>query len=111
VAHYRDDRAEFDDAIETVWLPSSARGLVQSPAAAQDLPVVEADSLADLVAFADDRDEVVLESPGERTYHVVHDGCRYTYEAPPEPGTEPSARADRDQTVGARSEPSPEPED
>jgi hypothetical protein len=108
---YRDDRAEFDDAIETVWLPSSADGLVQLPSAARGLPVVEADALADLVAFADDRDEVVLESPGERTYHVVHDGYRYTYEAPPEPGTEPSAQTDPDRAVGARSEPSIEPED
>jgi hypothetical protein len=72
---YRDDRADFDDWISTIRLPEEARGL----------PVAEADSLADLVDFAIDTDNAVLESPDGSTYHVVHDGYRYTFEAPAAP--------------------------
>jgi len=73
---YKDDRDEFDEWIATIRLPAEAR----------DLPVAEAETLADLVDFAIDTDSAVLESPGGRRYHVVHDGYRYTFEAPPAPG-------------------------
>ena len=72
---YRDDRAEFDEWISTVRLPDEAR----------DLPVAEAETLADLVDVAIDSDNPVLEHPDGDAYSVVHDGYRYTFEAPPEP--------------------------
>lgn len=75
---YRDDRSDFDDWVSTIRLPDEAR----------DLPVAEAATLADLVDFAIDTDEAVLESPDGRHYHVVHEGYRYTFEAPPEPKPE-----------------------
>jgi hypothetical protein len=81
---YRDDRSDFDEWISTIRLPEEARSL----------PVAEADSLADLVDFAIDTDNAVLESPDAPTFHVVHDGYRYTFEAPPDPtveSTEPLA--------------------
>jgi hypothetical protein len=82
---YRDDRSDFDDWISTVRLPNEAR----------DLPVAEAATLADLVDFAIDTDEAVLAAPDDRQYHVVHDGYRYTFEAPPEPESAPLLRTDR----------------
>lgn len=72
---YRDDRTDFDQWISTVRLPQEAR----------TLPVAEAETLADLVDFAIDADAPVIESPNGKAYHVVHDGYRYTFEAPPEP--------------------------
>lgn len=72
---YRDDRDDFDEWITTVRLPEEAR----------DLPVAEAESLADLVDFAIDTDNAVMASPGERTFYVVHDGYRYTFAAPTPP--------------------------
>ena len=72
---YRDDRSDFDDWISTIRLPEEARGL----------PVAEADTLADLVDFAIDTDNSVLERPGGGVFHVVHDGYRYTFEAPSDP--------------------------
>jgi predicted flap endonuclease-1-like 5' DNA nuclease len=72
---YRDDRSDFDEWISTIRLPEEAR----------ELPVAEADTLADLVDFAIDTDNSVLEAPGGGSYHVVHDGYRYTFEAPPDP--------------------------
>jgi hypothetical protein len=92
---YRDDRDEFDEWITTIRLPPEAR----------ELPVAEAVSLADLVDFAIDAESAVLESPDSRRYHVVHDGYRYTYEAPPEPGG--GAGTELAQRPGA--EPNPEP--
>jgi hypothetical protein len=88
---YRDDRDEFDDWITAVRLPAEAR----------DLPVAEAETLADLVDFAIDTDSAVLESPGDRTFHVVHGGYRYTYTAPAPPGSvdgpgTPTEGVDRD---------------
>lgn len=72
---YRDDRDNFDEWITTVRLPDEARSL----------PVAEAEALADLVDFAIDTDNAVMEAPGERTFHVVHDGYRYTFVAPTPP--------------------------
>jgi len=70
---YRGDRAEFDEWISTVRLPDEA----------EDLPVAEAETLADLVDVAIDSDNPVLENPDGEAYHVVHEGYRYTFEAPP----------------------------
>jgi predicted flap endonuclease-1-like 5' DNA nuclease len=72
---YRDDRVDFDEWITTIRLPEEAASL----------PAAEAATLADLVDFAIDTDNAVLESPDGDAYHVVHDGYRYTFEAPPEP--------------------------
>jgi len=72
---YRGDRADFDEWISTVRLPAEAR----------DLPVAKAETLADLVDVAIDTDSAVLESPDGDAYHVVHDGYRYTFEAPTKP--------------------------
>ena len=72
---YRGDRDDFDEWITAVRLPEEAR----------ELPVAEAASLADLVDFAIDTDNAVMKSPGERTFHVVHDGYRYTFSAPAPP--------------------------
>lgn len=72
---YRDDRSEFDDWISTIRLPDEARAL----------PVAEAATLADLVDFAIGTDQAVLESADGQNYHVVHDGYRYTFEAPSNP--------------------------
>jgi hypothetical protein len=74
---YRDDRTDFDEWITTVRLPDEAR----------DLPVAEAASLADLVDFAIDTDNAVMETPGGRSFHVVHDGFRYTFRAPSVPAS------------------------
>jgi len=71
---YRDDRRDYDEWIVAVRLPD----------AADALPVADAASLADLVDFAIDTDNAVLESPADGAYHVVHDGYHYTYR-PPDP--------------------------
>ena len=93
---YRDDREDFDEWVTTVRLPDEAR----------DLPVAEAGSLADLVDFAIDTDNAVMETPGERTFHVVHDGYRYTFTAPSVPA---SVRTDAPGPSGGRSEAGPDP--
>lgn len=83
---YRDDREEFDEWINTISLPHGA----------ESLPSAEADSLGDLVDFAIDTNNSVLQDPADGTYHVVHDGYRYVYEPPelPDRGSErPDAAA------------------
>ncbi len=107
---YRDDRDEFDEWITTVRLPPEAR----------DLSAAEAETLADLVDVAIDTDSAVLASPDGERYHVVHDGYRYTFGAPAEPGAgggdgptpgpvdEPESG---DVTEPAGAEPAPESED
>jgi predicted flap endonuclease-1-like 5' DNA nuclease len=102
---YRDDRSDFDDWISTIRLPEDARSL----------PVAEADTLADLVDFAIDTDNSVLEQPGGGTYHVVHDGYRYTFEAPPDPtraaaAAGPESGGDADPEVDASPAPHPIPD-
>jgi len=69
---YRADRAEFDEWIHTVQLPSEAN----------DLPRARADSLAALVDFAIDVDSGVIEPPEGDVFYVVHDGYLYSYTAP-----------------------------
>lgn len=69
---YRGDRDEFSEWITTIRLPD----------AADDLPVAEAESLRDLVDFAIDTDNAVLESPDTGSFTVVHDGYRYVYRPP-----------------------------
>jgi hypothetical protein len=79
---YRDDRADYDEWISTVRLPEEARAL----------PVGYTDTLVDLVDVAIDTDSAVFESPEGDRYHVLHDGYRYTFEAPPDPrGVDPGA--------------------
>lgn len=70
---FEDDRSEFDEWINTVKLPPDAL----------DLPRARAESLGDLVDFAIDTNNSVIEDPSEETFHVFHDGYQYTYEAPP----------------------------
>lgn len=65
------DRSEFDEWIHRIDLPDA------------DLSRARTESLADLVDLAIDTGNGVVEVPGEETFHVVHDGCLYTYEAPP----------------------------
>jgi predicted flap endonuclease-1-like 5' DNA nuclease len=102
---YRDDRSDFDDWISTIRLPEDARSL----------PVAEADTLADLVDFAIDTDNSVLEQPGGGAYHVVHDGYRYTFEAPPDPTraadeVEPESGGGSDSAGEASPAPHPDPD-
>ncbi|HKL28965.1 MAG TPA: DUF5305 family protein [Natrialbaceae archaeon] len=73
---YRNDRADFDEWIATIRLPEAVK----------TYPIAEAAALSDLVDFAIDTNNGVLESPDCGTYHVVHDGCLYRFEAPPTPG-------------------------
>ena len=72
---YLNDRADFDEWIATIRLPEAVK----------TYPIAEADALSDLVDFAIDTNNGVLESPDDRTYHVVHGGCLYRFEAPPTP--------------------------
>lgn len=72
---YRDDRAEFDDWISTVKLPPEAH----------EKPVAEASTLGDLVDFAIDTDNSVLEDPDGDAFYVVHDEYLYTYTKPQAP--------------------------
>ncbi|WP_459192541.1 DUF5305 domain-containing protein [Halosimplex sp. J119] len=76
---YRNDRADFEEWITAIRLPAEAR----------NLPVAHAETLADLVDFAIDTDSAVMEEPNGGAYHVVHDGYRYTYEAPAAPTADP----------------------
>ncbi|WP_276276897.1 DUF5305 domain-containing protein [Haloarcula regularis] len=69
---FETDRDEFSE-----WLTS-----FELPPEALDLPRAEASSLADLVDFAIDTNNSVVENPGSETYYVRHDGVLYTYEPP-----------------------------
>lgn len=69
---YRTDRAEFDEWIHTVSLPSEA----------YDLPRARAESLSELVDFAIDVDSGVVEPPEAGVFYVINDGYLYTYTAP-----------------------------
>lgn len=87
---YSKDREEFDEWITTISLPDRAR----------NLPQAEADTLADLVDFAIDSGNSVIEDPTDGTYYVVHDGTRYEFEPPRPPDQEISL----DDYLGAVSE-------
>jgi hypothetical protein len=69
---YRDDRSDFDEWINRIRLPPAAR----------TSPRAEAESLADLVDFAIDTDNSVIEDPKTGTYHVVKDDRHYVYDPP-----------------------------
>lgn len=66
------------------------------PDEAHELPQAEAETLADLVDFAIDTDNAVVERPDAEEFSVVHDGYRYVYRPPSLPTSEPEAveRAD-----------------
>lgn len=66
---YENDRETFDEWISTIKLP----------AAAFELPRAEAASLGELVEFAIDTDNSVIEDPDEEVYYVPHDGYLYYY--------------------------------
>ena len=76
---YEDDRDTFDEWISTIRLPDEAF----------ELPRAEADSLGELVDFAIDTDNSVIEAPDEDCYYVRHDGYLYTYRPPHEITTLP----------------------
>lgn len=69
---YLDDRAEFDEWIVSVRLPSDET----------DRPVAVADSLADLVDLAVDANTSVIEDQSGDRFHVITSEMRYTYAAP-----------------------------
>jgi hypothetical protein len=70
---YEDERDEFDEWISTIRLPREAF----------ELPRAEATSLGELVDFAIDTDNGVVEDPDEESYYVRHDGYLYCYRPPP----------------------------
>lgn len=69
---FRDDRAEYDEWIVRVRLPSEAF----------ERPRAEAESLGDLVDFAIDSDTGVVEAPDGDSFHVLGDEYLFTYVAP-----------------------------
>ncbi|WP_411967562.1 DUF5305 domain-containing protein [Haloferax sp. YSSS75] len=71
---YREARTEFDEWINRIELPSSAF----------DLPMAHAASLGDLVDFAIDTNNSVLEDPNDGTYYVIHGDYLYYYDPPTE---------------------------
>ncbi|WP_137284862.1 DUF5305 domain-containing protein [Halorussus salinisoli] len=79
---FRADRSDFEEWIVTVRLPEQAR----------DLPRAEAETLADLVDFAIDTDNAVVEHPDTGEFAVVHGVYRYVYDPP--------ARPTRDEDAG-----------
>ncbi|MFC4447722.1 DUF5305 domain-containing protein [Halorussus aquaticus] len=91
---FRSDRSDFEEWIVTMRLPEQAG----------DLPRAEAETLADLVDFAIDTDNAVVEHPDSGEFAVVHDGYRYVYRPP-----SPPARDGTDEQSGdaADSEASP----
>lgn len=72
---FREDRSDFDEWIVRMRLPDEAL----------DLPRAEAETLADLVDFAIDTDNAVVEHPDTGTFAVVHDEYRYIYVPPSNP--------------------------
>lgn len=90
---YRDDRADYAEWVSTVRLPDEA----------WELPTARAATLADLVDLAIDTDSAVIEAPDSGVYHVVNDGYRYTYEAPPAPEGPLSAAATADDDPASES--------
>jgi len=73
---FEEDRSEFDE-----WI-----NVIDPPSEVNDLPRARAASLADLVDFAIDTDNSVIEDPEDGAYYVIHDRYCYTYE-PPQSGT------------------------
>lgn len=83
---FREDRGDFDEWIVTMRLPDEV----------EKMPRAEADTLADLVDFAIDTDNAVVEHPDTGTFAVVHDGYRYAYPPPSNPATVDDADADEE---------------
>ncbi|MBX0321591.1 DUF5305 domain-containing protein [Halomicroarcula sp. F13] len=79
---FEDDREEFDEWINAIELPSDA----------ESLPRAEASSLGDLVDFAIDTDNSVVERPDDGAYYVIHDGYAYSYAPPEIDGASPDDR-------------------
>ena len=79
---YREDRSEFDEWITEFTVPPEVF----------DRPRAEASSLGDLVDFAIDTDNAVVESPSGREYLVVGGDFLYAYTAPtvPQPESDPT---------------------
>lgn len=71
---YREARTAFDEWINRIELPTSAF----------DLPMAHAASLGDLVDFAIDTNNSVLEDPNDGTYYVIHGDYLYYYDPPSE---------------------------
>lgn len=71
---YEEDRAAFDEWISTIRLPEEVF----------DGPQAEAASLGELVDFAIDTNNSVIEDPDTEQYYVLHDDYLYTYR-PSEP--------------------------
>jgi hypothetical protein len=71
-ASFADEREEFDD-----WI---SRGTV--PERARERPIVEIESLEDLVDVAVDASARVLEDVDDGRYYVLADGTCYRYEPP-----------------------------
>ncbi|RLN01392.1 DUF5305 domain-containing protein [Haloarcula sp. Atlit-7R] len=69
---FEDDRDTYDEWINRIELPGETA----------DLPRAEADSLGDLVDFAIDTNNSVIENPDDGVFFVLHDGYRYAYEPP-----------------------------
>lgn len=81
---FREDREDFDEWIVTMRLPDEV----------EDMPRAEASTLSDLVDFAIDTDNAVIEHPDAGTFAVVHDGYRYVYSPPADPRTRNADDAD-----------------
>jgi hypothetical protein len=79
---YREDRSEFEEWITSFSLPDEAF----------ERPRAEAASLGDLVDFAIDTDNSVVELSNGSEYLVVEDEFLYTYTAPPVPQPEDDPR-------------------
>ena len=69
---YEDDRDAFDEWISTIKLPDEAF----------EMPRAEAASLGELVDFAIDTNNSVIEDPDEERYYVPHEDYLYTYQPP-----------------------------
>lgn len=90
---YRRERTDFDEWITTARLPETLASR----------PKATVDSLADLVDFAISTQGAVLESPDGDVYTVLHDGVRYTFEAPSDPKESAKSRSgDRDEREDVR---------
>lgn len=93
---YQNQREEFDEWITTFALPEEAF----------DRPRAEASTLADLVDFAIDTDNGVVESPDGSEFSVLDGAYRYVY-VPPQPAHHAShefeGRAERGEAVGVES--------
>jgi hypothetical protein len=89
---YREDRSEFDEWITEFTVPPETF----------DRPRAEAASLGDLVDYAIDTDNAVVESPDGIEYLVVGEEFLYAYTAPPAP--QPDDRGDEPETSEATPE-------